>query len=183
MNALKHVDTLVLETIQEHGYADFFLVLSEQADLSRARTMTNKLEKGTFVVNALQAIADQTQPPVLAELESYHVDVRPFYIQNMILVRNGSLDILLAMSSRRDITKILGNHRIDFDNDQPRSYIDNTPHREPEWNLSHVGIPDVWAAGVTGEGIVVANLGHRRGLDASGLEGALPGMERHNRRS
>ena len=52
-----------------------------------------------------------------------------------------------------------------------------------ELGVSSVNAPQLWALGFTGQGIVIANAGHRRALDAHDSEEPLPRLERHHRES
>ena len=60
------------------GTTEALVVISEQADLTHASALRSKLEKGRFVVNALRAVAERTQAPILSFLEQrgipYHLN-------------------------------------------------------------------------------------------------------------
>ncbi len=156
--SLKNVPDSIVARLETGDVADFFIVLSEQADLSSAKQFRRKEDKGMYVFKQLRDVAERTQPRVIAELGLQNADIQRFHIQNMVLVRNGSPDMLLGAVNHAMVSTIRENLPYEFVNDQPMAYPDNAPGRGPEWNLSHIGITDVWAEGVTGEGIVVANL-------------------------
>ncbi len=158
LESLKNVPEPIITQMENEGIAEFFIVLSEQADLSGAKQFRRKEDKGSYVFKQLVDVAERTQPQVIADLGLQNADIERFHIQNMILVRDGSPDMLLGAVNHAMVSAIRENIRIDFEEDQPMAYPDNAPGRGPEWNLSHIGITDVWAEGITGEGIVVANL-------------------------
>lgn len=62
------------------------IILNQKADLSGAGQLTTKAQKGAFVFNALQAMANQSQPPVLAQIRGLGLKATPFWIMNAIFV-------------------------------------------------------------------------------------------------
>ncbi len=174
VKALSIVDPYVLEQIDQNGMADFFIVLKDQADLRGVKMLRNKKDKGRFVFEQLSETAGRSQVAILEELESVRAAYQSYHIQNMILVRGGEMDLLMDMTTRSDVAAIRGNRPFEFENFQPEAYPDNMPGRTPEWNLAHIGITDIWAEGVTGEGIVVANLD-------TGVDWDHPALKNHYR--
>jgi subtilisin family serine protease len=158
VESLKGVPESIITRMENDGIAEFFIVLADQADLSGAAQLARKEDRGMFVFNQLRAVADRTQPQVIADLGLHRSDIRRFHIQNMILVKDGSPDMLLGAVNHVMVSAIRENRPYEFTNEQPMAYEANEPARAPEWNLVHIGITDVWSEGITGEGIVVANL-------------------------
>lgn len=150
------VDDVVLERAAQ-GEMEFILYLSEQADLSAARDLRTKREKGAFVYEQLTGIAQRTQKPILAALKKRGVEHRPYWIANMIWVR-GDIDLVQEMARRADVRRIHANPRIRLDAPSPlpeqRDAVPSSP-TGIEWNILRVRAPDVWSLGHTGEGVVV----------------------------
>lgn len=149
------VDPWVLNTAAT-GRAEFLVFLSQQADLSQAANLPSKLEKTTYVYQALTQVAAATQGPVIVALEALGVEYRTYWVANMIWVR-GDLAAVEALARRPDVAHIYANPAVRLDEPVSRG----GPERKKgpagvEWNISHVGAPAVWAAGVTGQGAVVA---------------------------
>jgi serine protease AprX len=138
---------------------EFFVYLSEQADLSPAESMAYKNEKGQFVYETLTNVASRTQPAVIETLEALDAEYQSFWVANMILVRGGD-DVLAKMARREDVAMIYGNPRgrvVDYsERDAGESAV--PPGRSIEWNIERINAPDVWAQGVTGQGVVVAHI-------------------------
>ncbi|MBN1878595.1 S8 family serine peptidase [bacterium] len=174
VQSLKKVPDSILQEMQSKGTSSLFIVLSEQADLSGAKGIRNKKDKGQYVYHQLKEVAERTQPQVISELNLSLPGIQQYYIQNMILVREATPDMLLSAVNNVNVAKIRANNPFEFKNDQPMAYDANTPPNAPEWNLSHIGITDVWAEGVTGEGIVVANLD-------TGVDWDHPALKNHYR--
>jgi uncharacterized repeat protein (TIGR01451 family) len=149
------VDAWVLETAAQ-GQTEFLVYLAEQADLSGAAALKTKLEKGAYVFAQLTAVAGRTQPPVLAALHQLGADYRPYWIANMIWVRGGPA-VVQAMAERRDVAKVFANPTIHMDlpveMGGPAAPV--TPNGVGT-NITQTEAPQVWAAGYTGQGVVIA---------------------------
>ncbi len=153
------VDAWVLETAVNDQETEFLVFLAEQADVSGAEHLQTKEEKGQYVFDRLTAVAQRTQTPVIAALEAAGVEYRPFWVANMIWVR-GNADVVASMARRADVAHIYANPTVHLDEPEiidveaVNSAIETAT--AVEWNITHVGAPDVWALGYDGTGIVVA---------------------------
>ncbi len=165
------LDAQVLQELNE-GKADFFVTLTEQADVSKASQLLTKAEKAQYVYETLVATADRTQAGLRAYLDLQGVKYRAYYIINTVLVKAGSLDLAMAIAARDDVAKISANYKYQLE----EPIIEAGP-RVPsaiEPNISFIKAPEVWALGFTGQGTVVA--GNDTGLDAT-----HPTIARHYR--
>lgn len=159
----RKVDPWVLETAAQESSTEFILFLKEQADLSGAKRLTAKLEKGRYVFEQLTSLAERTQKPILQRLQTLsanqpgRVEFRPYWVANMIWVR-GDEAVLQEMAQRPDIAHIYANPQVRLDAPQPAAPIIQTPSAATdtiEWNIVKVGAPQVWAYGYTGQGVVI----------------------------
>lgn len=164
---LDKVDPRVLSELAESGRSDYFIVLAEQADLSYADQLPTKEEKGTYVFETLLATAQRTQAPLRERLDDVGVDYRPFYVANMILVREGCQTLLMSLAIRADVEMILPNR--EFRLEQP---FETQPDQSQtaavqavEDNIAWIKVKDVWHLDYAGEGTVLA--GNDTGLDAT----------------
>src|SRR2546430_28429 len=154
----------VMEHTANGQQAEFFVVLSDQADLSGAASLPTKAEKGRYVYNTLLNKAQATQGPILQWLRERGIEHRSFYIINAILVKGGSREIAAALAARPDVARVEGNPVIHNDLPQPGASVEAPPYLqrpetpdtiEPGINYTHA--PQVWALGFTGQGIVIAS--------------------------
>ncbi len=148
------VDPWVLEDAQA-GKTEFIIFLSKQADLSLAASLPTKLEKGTYVYETLHAFAEQTQKPILDQLAALGVDYRPFWVANMLWA-SGDLSDIQAIASLKDVAHLYANPKIQLD--EPEELLETGPLAPSlglEWNIHLVNADDVWAAGFTGQGVVI----------------------------
>ncbi len=164
------IDPWVFENTRAGAEAEFLVVLAEQADLSGAAALRGKLAKGHFVYQALMKTAQETQGPLLAELELRGAEYRSFYLVNAIWVK-GDRGLALALAARADVARIDGNPEMRQAIPEPHEPL--PLEFNPEWSekailaaepgISYVRAPQVWGLGYTGQGIVVggADTGYR----------------------
>lgn len=133
-NPLDKIEPSLLEDLTITGQTDFFVWMSEKADLSPAYQLKTKTEKGRFVFKALRETAERTQQALRAEFDQQGLNYRSFYIANKILVRGGNRTLLLNIASRPDVARITANHQFQLeepiiDRNQPSDILAaGTPH-------------------------------------------------------
>ena len=108
----------VVEHTTNGQQAEFFVVLADQADLSRAGNLATKTEKGRYVYDTLLKKAQTTQRPILQWLREHGLEHRSFYIVNAILVK-GTRQIAEALAARPDVARVEGNPMIHNNLPQP----------------------------------------------------------------
>ena len=132
----------VMEHTANGQEAEFFIVLSDQADLSQAAGLQTKAEKGRYVYNALFIKSQTTQRPILQLLRERGLEHRSFYIVNAILVR-GTREVAEALAARPDVARVEGNPHIQNQLPQPGPsieaplYLQQPETVEPGINYTH----------------------------------------------
>jgi hypothetical protein len=134
----------------------FFVVLSEQADLSQAAQIGDLAERRRFVYTTLVDTADRTQAGLLALLDQRGTAYTRFYLVNAIEV-NGDLLLREEIARRPEVDRIIFSQNLrplpqplPLDEGQPRS------DSEPAWGVAAIGADRVWdELNVRGEGITV----------------------------
>ncbi len=159
---LDKVEALVLDELATNGQTDFFVWMTEKADLSPADKLLTKAEKGQFVYDTLVATADRTQADLRRYLDGEKVTYEAFYIANKILIRAGNQALLTTLAARPDVAQITANHKFQLQEPFKDANASNTP-TGIESNITFVKAPQVWALGYTGQGTVMA--GNDTGLD------------------
>jgi len=151
------VDQAVLDEMETKGSASYWVQFRNTADLTSAYSMSWS-DRGWFVYKTLLAQAESTQAQVQKYLLSSKVDYKSYWINNSILVTSSSKTVL------NDIMKFDGVESIGarktyilYEPDTTAAVLDNGINAvEP--NLTHVNADDVWALGIDGAGLVVANV-------------------------
>src|SRR5258707_4718349 len=90
------------------GSVPFLIFMKEKADLSGAANLRTKVERGYWVYDQLNRVADRSQQEILAILDSQGVAYQRFSAANMI-VAGGSLDLVKSLASRADVQRSYAN--------------------------------------------------------------------------
>ncbi len=112
---LTKIEPLLLNELSAANQTDFFIWMTEKADLSLAYTLKTKEEKGRFVYETLVETAERTQKEMRAYLDQQGVSYRPFYITNKILVQGGPQTLLLNVASSPNVARITANHHFQLE--------------------------------------------------------------------
>ena len=156
--AIDKIAPWVLEKTANGAEAEFLVALTDQADLSGAAALAIKEEKGRFVRDALWKKAQETQGPLLSWLSERKIEHRSYYITNLIWVK-ANADVALALASRPEVARLEGNPLIrNYPADLPVTEERSEPNvpTAVEPGINYTRAPQVWAAGFTGQGIVIA---------------------------
>lgn len=157
----------------------FLVILRDQADVNglgrQARAAANdgsgvadpesrRHARAQALYAGLTAHARTTQAGLLAWLDAQGVAYRPFYIVNMVEV-TGDAALVEMLRLRPEIDRIVANPRVAGVEQvaqaasswlQPATLPDATAAPAFTYGLADANVPEVWAQGVRGQGIVVA---------------------------
>ena len=131
---------------------EFILFLAEQADLTAAAARPTRSGKGVYVFAQLTAVAERTQRPLLATLQSRQAEYRPYWVANMIWVR-GDWGVLQAAAQHAEVAYVYANPSVQLREPLPPPTL--TTPQGIEGNITQIGAPLVWDAGITGQNIVI----------------------------
>ena len=152
------VDASVLDAA-EGGQAEFIVYLGHQADLSGAALLTRKEAKGRFVHKQLTAVADRTQPAVVAALNRHGARSQRFWVTNAIAAV-GNLDALRAVAARAEVDHVyaVGKGRLEppVPVDSPGGTNGGDAVETVFDSIALVKADQAWALGYRGQGVVVA---------------------------
>jgi len=158
------------------GSAEALIVLADQSTpvLAPLDAGIDYKSHRRALVDALRARAQMQQSGVKAWLESRGIEYRAYWISNVVLARLNARDLKL-LSARRDISRIETNPRITARLPQPQAGGVGTDDVESvAWGVTKINAPQVWAAGVTGEGVVI-------GGEDTGYKWDHPALKPHYR--
>ena len=169
------IEPQVLKELDSSQKTTYIVYLTQQADLTPARRIQEKLARRQAVVSSLQAVAERSQWGIRAYLDgqqaSGHVEAYiSFWVFNGLAV-TGDLETLLTLAARPEVEKIRANHKHQLPNPNVKRETSNVKRetsnpqsamRNPqsvEWNIHLVRADQVWRElGITGRGVVVANM-------------------------
>lgn len=144
------------------------IVMAAQADLSDLPEIVRPSQKGAvartnaLVLSRLQSIASVTQPALLTRLDELKqagriVSYQPLWLINAIAVT--ALPATFAdIAQWPEVGSIESDREIDFK--EPNEYWEDNARRpltSVEPGLAAIRAPDVWAMGISGAGVIVAN--------------------------
>lgn len=171
----------VLEEFEEEDFVRFLVLLHEQTDIKKAslKAMQNvnkselskadiKLMKQKAVVNELVETATDTQRDLesfleVKKLEGHVESFQSFYIVNGFAV-TGTKETAEELAAYPEVKRITLDQQqkltpiIEGSEVAVINKVQEASSEEIEWNVERIGAPEVWSSGITGEGIVVANL-------------------------
>jgi subtilisin family serine protease len=178
VSAAAGVDSRALTMAKRDGSVDALIVLADQSGplLAPLRTDGDFRLRRRTLVDALQARAGNDQRNLRAWLESRHIEHRSYWIANVIQARL-PLAALTELAKRADVLRIDANPHVPMN--LPRSESVGSPDTVNEtasiaWGVTQVEAPAVWAAGFTGQGIVI-------GGEDTGYQWDHPALKPHYR--
>ncbi len=148
------VDSGVLAAAESGSVVECLILLEKQADVSAARQLKAKAEKGAFVWQSLQAVARQTQGPVKQVLENAGLSYRSFSIVNAIYAKV-DIQVLQRIASLDAVRQVQPNPWVKMEEPLRDRETGITFREGVEWGIERINADDVWAMGYTGQGIVV----------------------------
>jgi len=148
------VDPGVLATAESGAVVECLILLDRQADVSGARQLKTKAEKGAYVWQNLQTIARQTQTPVKQVLEGAGISYQSFCIVNAIYARV-DVAVLQRLAGLDAVRQIQPNPWVKMEAPIVERGNEITLREGIEWGIERINADDVWAMGYTGQGIVI----------------------------
>jgi len=150
------VEPELLQQIQSNDSTGYLIYFREKADLSPAYKMDWD-RRGQYVIDVLQATAQKSQGKVIKYLDAQKADYQVFWIENVIAVNASNMQTFNGLMNFPEIEalkarRMMGVIEPTVEKDIPEAVLAVEP------NIGHVLAPDVWGLGVTGSGIVVANV-------------------------
>lgn len=148
------VDPGVLAEAKSGAVVECLILLDRQADVSGARQLKTKAEKGTYVWQSLQTVARQTQSPVKQVLEGAGIPYQSFCIVNAIYARV-DVAVLQRLAGLDAVRQIQPNPWVKMEAPIVERGNEITLREGIEWGIERINADDVWAMGYTGQGIVI----------------------------
>jgi subtilisin family serine protease len=166
-----------------NGQVHYWVQLTDQADTTNNIPTSNWSEKGWYVYNTLTKKANETQKPLLDELNALKVknqvsSIESFWIINLVAV-TGDLNSAQTMSSYNAVAQVklpVDGQIYDTDSrvlsPQAQSVVDNALKEVAsvtgfasvfspltiQHNINEVHAPQGWALGYDGTGVVVSSM-------------------------
>lgn len=153
------------------NYGDrLFVILKDQADISDVVEINDRDERLQIAFEKLTEHANETQSELRIFFDSVGVQHTPYYLENAMEVRGGTLARLYLMT-RPEVERVIPSPRLRaVPDDEPAPGYISEVDGSAQWNISMIGADKVWDEfNVRGEGIVV-------GQSDSGVDGNHPAI-------
>ena len=151
---MSKADPALLAETAGGATAEFLVVLDAQGDLSGAARLGDKVARGQYVYATLTAVAARTQAPLRALLDARGATYRAYWVTNMLWVR-GDRGLVQTLAARPEVSYVYANTAQRVALPEPAVAAPRAAPDDIEWNIELVNAPQVWAAGVTGQGVVI----------------------------
>jgi serine protease AprX len=154
------IDPSVFSKMKDNK-ASVFVVMKEQADLSKASLLETKEQKGEFVFQILRGVAQRSQSNIQNFLKAQKVDFQSFWIFNGIFL-TADKNLITQIAERSDVAQIVSNpsSRLNLPEVTAADLKDNTLKTrgalEITWGIKAIKADAVWDLGFTGQGVIVA---------------------------
>ncbi|MEU9135402.1 S8 family serine peptidase [Streptomyces sp. NPDC048404] len=160
------VDSTLTAAVAKGGDATFFVVLKDQADLSRAKKQKTHAARARAAFKELRANAADSQASLTSFLDRKKIGHKDYWIANAIQV-TGDQDLVNELAKRSDVASIVKEQHYELDDVETADSEITTSRTDssasgddtPEWGVSDIDADDVWKQyDDRGEGIVIANV-------------------------
>ncbi len=153
------------------NYGDrLFVIMKDQADTSDVAAIKDRDERLNVTYEKLTEHANATQADLSKFFDKVGVEYTPYYLENAMEVRGGTL-LRLYLMTRSEVDRVIPSPRlraVPADESSP-GYITEVSG-DVQWNISMIGADKVWNEfNVRGEGIVI-------GQSDSGVDGNHPAI-------
>jgi len=128
---------------------------------------TSLQSRAASVRSALEANAQESQRAVLAFLKdksSLYSHVESFWITNQVYIRGAEFELLELLAERDDVERITEEPTLDIRKFLwERTEVERRSHGASatimaDWGIERMRVPEVWARGFNGSGLIVANI-------------------------
>jgi subtilisin family serine protease len=158
------------------NYGDrLFVIMKDQLDISDVANIGDRDERLTAAYERLTTHANSTQADLRAFFDKAGVEYTPYYLENAMEVRGGTL-VRLYLLTRPEVDRVIPSPRLRAaPEDLPSPGYLPQVEDGVQWNISMIGADKVWDEfNARGEGIVV-------GQSDSGVDGNHPAIAKQYR--
>ncbi len=151
------IDQEVSAQIEEKGATDFWVRFEARPDMGSFKSIKDLDERRIALYEALTSAAESSQKQMRADLDDKDVDYQAFWATNSIRVSGGDESLVTSLAAQSGVEGIYPTFEVEAPDPE-----EGQPEMAPsvvEWGIADINADDVWNDyGVTGEGIVIANI-------------------------
>jgi subtilisin family serine protease len=145
--------------VAEVGQTHRFVVeFTSRADVRAARTINDFAQRGDAVVDALRETAELAQAQAALLAREQGATVRQFWFRNVMVVEGLDEAGRAALEALPGVAAVRPEKVYPLVVPVTREEAVLAAAGDPEWGVSRIGADLVWEQGITGSGVVVANI-------------------------
>ena len=146
----------VLDDLSRDGSATVWVRFDARPDMDRFSSISDWDARGTAVHDALTSMAEEAQSEVRAQLEAQGLSYTSYWITNAILVEGADEALVNELAGAPGVDGIYAS--FDYEAPEVQPAPESLDLDAIEWGVLDINADEVWGEGVSGEGIVVANI-------------------------
>ena len=141
------------------GKIDRFIVeFAPRPNLDRASGIRDFGARGRFVVNALVDASGVQADAIALVGRSAGAQAESFWLRNTLVVSGGGADLARTLAGLRGVTAVRAEKVYPLVKPVKTGAAILAEAGDPEWGVEKIGADAVWAEGIVGSGIVIANV-------------------------
>ena len=150
------VDMQVFEAMEKSAEQAILIILENQADLSQAKNIQLKTDKGQYVFQALKQQAEKSQEEIINYLEENQLAYRSYFMANAILTTVNEQQ-LQDLSNFKSIKRIQIDEWSSNDIPKDQAFVNAETRglEAVEWGIAMIRADEVWEMGIRGEDVVI----------------------------
>jgi subtilisin family serine protease len=144
----------------EVGETDRWVVEFEaEADLSGAEDIADRRARGRFVRDRLVRTAERSQAAARRLVAATAgTEATDFWLRNTMIVEGVDADLIVDLRGLDGVAAVRKERVYPLIEPVPDDQVVGVAQDDPVWGIDRIGAPAAWDLGVTGGGIVVANI-------------------------
>ena len=150
----------LLAKAERGGTHPFIVKMTQQADLSDLRYIHGKERKAELAYKRLSLAANEGQASLQRFLQEGRQPYRSFWVVSALALK-GDLQLIAEIAARPDVAFVYDDPQVVLE--EPLIAAGSRSPEDLPWGLTMIGADQVWALGITGEGVVVG--GQDTGVD------------------
>ncbi|HKG58028.1 MAG TPA: carboxypeptidase regulatory-like domain-containing protein [Candidatus Limnocylindrales bacterium] len=172
-SAAAKIDKTLSKTL-EKGATRFIVEFAAKADLRGAAKQKTHAGKAKFVFDALTATAKKSQAAALAVVKGVkNAEARSYWLTNSLIV-TGDAKLAAKLAALKEVSSVHPTKIYPLVKPVEAKAAILAAAGDPEWGVEKIGADQVWAQGILGSGITVANVD-------TGVEFSHPALVEHYR--
>ena len=167
---LQKIDEKLLQGNNTHNVC---ILLNDGVDLSSAKNLKIKSDRGKYVYDKLLRKANSSQSAVVNFLNKRKVPFKSYYIVNMISAELDT-EALRELALLESVKSIIPDGKFEIPKTQRET---STTRLGTEWGLNKIKAPDVWTLGYNGQGVIIGGQDTGYEWDHDALKGKYRGWD------